>query len=490
MIANQLKQAALYRQQCYINGEWVDADDGGTFNVTNPVDNTVIATAPNMGAAETRVAIDHAANAQVSWRALLAKERAQILRRWYELMLENREDLAMLMTLEQGKPLAESRVEIDYGASFFDWFSAEARRVYGEVIPQHQHDKRLLVLKQPIGVCVAITPWNFPSAMITRKVAPALAAGCTVVLKPDSQTPLSAFALCELAEQAGLPKGVFNVVTGSSSPIGVQMTSHPKVRHLSFTGSTEVGRLLMRQCADSIIKVALELGGNAPFIVFNNADVDAAVEGAMTTKYRNAGQTCICINRLYIQSGVYDEFAEKLVAATAKLRVGNGLEEGVSQGPLINMAAVEKIEGYIADALAKGAEVAIGGGRYSLGGTYFEPTVLTGATADMKVSQEEIFGPVAPLFVFDDEQTAIQLANNTQFGLASYFYSRDLVQIWRVAEALEYGMIGINSAILSTAEAPFGGVKQSGIGREGSRHGIDEYLEIKYLCIGGIGSGY
>lgn len=482
----QLKNQKLYRQQGYINGQWVASVTGETIEVTNPSDGTVIASIPNMDAQQTREAIEHAQQAQIAWRALLAKERAAILRRWYELMLENQEDLALLMTLEQGKPLTEARAEIAYAATFLEWFSEEAKRVYGEIIPQHQSDKRLLVVKQPIGVCVAITPWNFPSAMITRKVGPALAAGCTVVLKPATQTPLSALALCELAEQAGLPKGVFNVVTGNATAIGGEMTSNAQVRHLSFTGSTETGRLLMQQCADSVIKVSLELGGNAPFIVFDDADLEAAVAGAIISKYRNGGQTCVCSNRIYVQHGIYDEFAARLVAEVAKMRVGSGLEEDVVQGPLINLAAVEKVEAHIADALAKGAKLAVGGNRHELGGNYFQPTVLTDVTATMQVAQEETFGPLAPLFRFEHEQSVIEMANHTEFGLASYFYSRDSARVWRVAEALEYGMVGINCGIISTAEAPFGGVKQSGIGREGSRHGIDEYLEMKYLCIGGI----
>ena len=484
----KLHDQALYRQQCHINGRWVDAAAGATevIEVTNPADGSVIATVPNMGAEETGEAIGHAHEAQARWRGMLAGERAAVLRRWYELMLENQEDLALLMTLEQGKPLAESRGEIAYAASFLEWFAEEAKRVYGETIPQHQSDKRLLVIKQPVGVCVAITPWNFPSAMITRKAAPALAAGCAVVVKPATQTPLSAFALCELAQRAGLPDGVFNVLTGRSDEIGRAMTGNPLVRHLSFTGSTETGRLLMKQCADSIIKVALELGGNAPFIVFDDADLEAAVAGAILSKYRNGGQTCVCSNRIYVQSGIYDEFAARMVAAVAKMRVGDGREDGVVQGPLINRAAVEKVEEHIADALDKGAELALGGARHALGGSYFQPTVLTGVNAGMRVAREETFGPLAPLFRFDDEPSVIAMANDTEFGLASYFYSRDSARIWRVAEALDYGMVGINTGIISTAEVPFGGVKQSGIGREGSRHGIEEYLEMKYLCLGGI----
>ena len=482
----KLRNQSLYRQQCHINGKWLDADDGATIEVTNPANGSVIGSVPGMGAPDTRTVIEHAYKAQASWRAMLAKERAAILRRWYELMLENKEDLALMMTLEQGKPLAESRGEITYAASFLEWFAEETKRVYGETIPTHQSDKRLLVIKQPIGVCVAITPWNFPSAMITRKAAPALAAGCTVVVKPATQTPFSAFALCELAQQAGLPDGVFNVITGRSAEIGREMTGNPMVRHLSFTGSTETGRVLMKQCADSIIKVALELGGNAPFIVFDDADLEAAVEGAILSKYRNGGQTCVCSNRIYVQDSIYDEFAEKMVAQVSTMRVGDGCEDGVVQGPLINQAALEKVEEHIADALQKGAELALGGERHSLGGNYFQPTVLTGVSAGMKVAREETFGPLAPLFRFNDESSVIEMANDTEFGLASYFYSRDSARIWRVAEALEYGMVGINTGILSTAEVPFGGVKQSGIGREGSRHGIDEYLEMKYLCVGGI----
>ncbi|MGR3914700.1 MAG: NAD-dependent succinate-semialdehyde dehydrogenase [Gammaproteobacteria bacterium] len=481
-----LRNPALFRRQCHINGNWHDADSGATFAVTNPADGAFLANVPNMGAAETRRALDAAHAAQTNWRRMLAKERAAILRTWHDLMLENQEDLALLMTLEQGKPLAEARGEIAYAASFLEWFGEEAKRVYGETIPQHQADKRLLVLKQPVGVCVAITPWNFPSAMITRKAGPALAAGCAMVVKPAEQTPLSALALCELAQQAGVPDGVFNVLTGEAREIGAAMTSHPLVRHLSFTGSTETGRLLMRQCADSVIKVALELGGNAPFIVFDDADLEAAVAGAVLSKYRNGGQTCVCSNRIYAQSGIYDAFAAKMVEAVSQMRVGDGREEGVAQGPLIDQAAVEKVEAHVADALRHGARVALGGGRHELGGGYFQPTILTGATAQMKLAREETFGPLAPLFRFEDEAAVIEMANATEFGLASYFYSRDLARAWRVAEALDYGMVGINTGILSTVEAPFGGVKQSGIGREGSRHGIEEYLEMKYLCIGGL----
>ncbi len=484
--AKKLDEPKLYRQQCYIDGQWVDAADGATVEVINPANDEVIANVPNMGGAEARAAIESAARALHDWRAMLANERAQALKRWHQLMLANAEDLAQLITLEQGKTIAESRGEIQYAASFLEWFAEEARRVYGEVIPQHQRDKRLLVIKQPIGVCVAITPWNFPSGMITRKVCPALAAGCTVVVKPAMQTPLSALALCELAEQAGLPKGVLNVVTGREAEIGAEMTSNPQVRHLSFTGSTEVGRLLMKQCADSVIRVALELGGNAPFIVFDDADLDAAVDGAVMSKYRNAGQTCICSNRMYVQDSIYDEFAAKMAVKVAKLQTGDGFADGVAQGPMIDAHAVEKVEAHIADALGKGAKITLGGKRHELGGNYFQPTIMTGVNNKMKVAREETFGPLAPLFRFKDEQSAIDMANNTEFGLASYLYSRDLARIWRVAEALEYGMVGVNAGVISTAEIPFGGVKQSGIGREGGRCGIDEYVEMKYICLGGI----
>lgn len=482
----QLSNPALFRERCYINGAWRDAEGGETLPVTNPANGDVIARIPKMGGAEAREAIGHARDAQPGWGGLLAKERAQVLRRWFDLMMENQEDLARLMTLEQGKPLGEARGEIAYAASFLEWFAEQAKRVNGEIIPQHQNDKRIVVLRQPVGVCVAITPWNFPSAMITRKVAPALAAGCAVVVKPATQTPLSALALCELAERAGVPAGVLSVVTGSSGEIGDEMTSNPHVRHLSFTGSTEVGRLLMRQCADSVIRVALELGGNAPFIVFDDADVDAAVEGAIMSKYRNAGQTCVCCNRIYVQDGVYEKFAARLVEAVAGMQVGDGLDDGVVQGPLIDMNAVEKVEDHIADAVGRGAEIRLGGGRHPLGGTFFQPTILTNVSADMKVAREETFGPLAPLFRFSEEAEVIRQANDTEFGLAAYFYSRDLARTWRVSEALEYGIVGINTGIISNEVAPFGGVKQSGIGREGSSHGIDEYLEMKYLCMGGI----
>jgi succinate-semialdehyde dehydrogenase/glutarate-semialdehyde dehydrogenase len=437
-----------------------------------------------MGAAETRRAIEAANAACPAWRAKTAKERPNILRKWFNLMMENQEDLATIMTAEQGKPLAESKGEIAYGASFVEWFAEEAKRVYGDVIPGHQPDKRIVVTKEPIGVVAAITPWNFPNAMITRKCAPAMAAGCPVVVKPATQTPFSALALAELAERAGIPKGVFNVVTGSAKDIGGEMTSNPIVRKLSFTGSTEIGKLLMSQCAATVKKTSMELGGNAPFIVFDDADLDAAVDGAIASKYRNTGQTCVCANRLLIQDGVYDEFARKLAAAVAKLKVGDGLKGETQQGPLIDMKAVEKVEEHIADAVKKGAKVVAGGKRHALGHSFFEPTILTGVTPKMAVAREETFGPVAPLFRFKTDAEAIQMANDTEFGLACYFYTRDLSRTWKVGEALEYGIVGINTGIISTEVAPFGGVKESGIGREGSKYGIEDFLEIKYMCMG------
>jgi succinate-semialdehyde dehydrogenase/glutarate-semialdehyde dehydrogenase len=481
-----LRDPSLLRQQCYIDGQWIDADEGQTVEVTNPADGKVIGTIPKMGASETRRAIAAAETAWPAWRSLIAKERASRVRRWHELMLENQEDLAIIMTTEQGKSLTESRGEIAYAASFLEWFAEECRRVYGDTIPAHQADKRLVVIKQPIGVCAAITPWNFPAAMITRKAGPALAAGCPMVVKPATLTPYSALALAELAERAGIPAGIFSVVTGSSSAIGGEMTANPSVRKLTFTGSTEVGRTLMSQCADTIKKLSLELGGNAPFIVFDDADLDSAVVGAMTSKYRNTGQTCVCANRLLVQEGVYDAFAEKLRAAVSELKVGNGLEEGVNQGPLIDMKSVEKVESHIADAVEHGARVVAGGNRHALGGSFFEPTILTNVTTEMKVTYDETFGPVAPLFRFRDEAEAIQMANDTEFGLASYLYGRDIGRVWRVAEALEYGMVGINTGLVSTEVAPFGGVKASGRGREGSKYGMEEFLEVKYLCFGDI----
>ncbi len=482
----QLSDPKLFREQCYIDGRWADADSGAVIEVTNPATGEVLGTIPRMGTAETRRAIEAAEKAWPAWRGLLAKERANILRKWYDLILENQEDLARLMTLEQGKPLAEAKGEVVYGASFIEWFAEEAKRIYGDTIPQHQADKRIVVVKQPVGVVAAITPWNFPNAMITRKCAPALAAGCPVVIKPATQTPYSAFALAELAERAGVPAGIINIITGSAKEIGGEMTHSPIVRKLSFTGSTEVGKLLMEQCASTIKKVSLELGGNAPFLVFDDADLDAAVEGAIISKFRNTGQTCVCANRILVQEGVYDAFAAKLAEAVKKLKVGPGLEEGVSQGPLIDVAALEKVEEHVADATAKGAKVALGGARHERGGTFYQPTVLTDVTTDMKVTREETFGPVAPLFRFKTEEEGVALANDTEFGLASYFYARDMGRIWRVGEALETGMVGINTGLISTEVAPFGGVKESGIGREGSKYGIDEFLEVKYLCMGGV----
>ncbi|GAB3629673.1 succinate-semialdehyde dehydrogenase [Pandoraea terrae] len=479
-----LKDTDLLRQQAFVAGRWCDADNGATFEVRNPATGEVLGRVPEMGAAETRRAIEAANAAWGAWRRKTAKERSAILRRWYELMLANADDLATIMTLEQGKPLAEAKGEIGYAASFIEWFAEEGKRVAGDTLQTPLADKRLLVVKEPIGVCAAITPWNFPAAMITRKVGPALAAGCPMVLKPAESTPFSALALAVLAERAGVPAGVFSVVTGDARAIGGEMTGNPIVRKLTFTGSTEVGRLLMQQCAPTIKKLSLELGGNAPFIVFDDADLDAAVAGAMASKYRNAGQTCVCANRLYVQDGVYDAFAEKLAAAARGLKVGNGIEPGVEQGPLIDMAAVEKVEAHIADAVAKGGKVVTGGKRHALGHTFFEPTVLTGATSDMKVAREETFGPLAPLFRFKTDDEVVAMANDTEFGLASYFYSRDIGRIWRVAEGLEYGIVGINTGIISNEVAPFGGVKQSGLGREGSHYGIDDYLVIKYLCMG------
>ncbi|MDX1486204.1 MAG: NADP-dependent succinate-semialdehyde dehydrogenase [Alphaproteobacteria bacterium] len=481
-----LKDASLFREQCYVNGAWLDAEDGEVIEVNNPATGEVVGTVPSLKQAETRAAIEAANAAWDDWRKKTGKERCNILRKWYNLMMENQEDLAILMTTEQGKPLAESRGEIAYAASFIEWFGEEAKRIYGDVINHPLPGKRIVVLKQPIGVVASITPWNFPAAMITRKCAPALAAGCPVVIRPASQTPFSALALAELADRAGIPKGVLNVITGPASVQGKELTGNPIVRKLSFTGSTEVGKKLMEQCAGTVKKVSLELGGNAPFIVFDDADLDAAVQGAMMSKYRNTGQTCVCANRILVQDKVYDKFAEKLAKAARELKVSNGLEDGAQQGPLIDMRAVEKVEEHIKDATSKGAKIAAGGKRHSLGGTFFEPTVLTDVTTDMLVTNDETFGPVAPLFRFKDEDEAIQLANNTQYGLASYFYARDLGRVWRVAEALEYGIVGINEGIISNEVAPFGGIKESGIGREGSKYGVDDFVEIKYLCMGGI----
>ncbi|MEZ5647533.1 MAG: NADP-dependent succinate-semialdehyde dehydrogenase [Alphaproteobacteria bacterium] len=482
----KLKDSKLFRTQAYIDGHWVDADTGETLTVDNPANGKPLGTVPKMGATETRRAIEAAYKAFPAWAAKPAKERSTILRRWAELMLENQEDLAQLMTAEQGKPLGESRGEIVYSASFLEWFSEEGKRIYGDTIPAPKTSQRIVVLKQPIGVCASITPWNFPSAMIARKVAPALAAGCTMVAKPASQTPYSAFAMAELAARAGVPAGVFSVVTGSAAAIGGEMTSNPIVRKITFTGSTEIGKVLMAQAASTVKKVSMELGGNAPFIVFDDADLDAAVEGAMASKYRNAGQTCVCANRILVQDKIYDSFAKKLQTAVAQLKVGDGREAGVTTGPLIDAKAVEKVESHIADAVKKGARIIEGGRRHPLGGNFFEPTVLVDVKPDMAVAREETFGPVAPLFRFKDEDDAIRLANATEFGLAAYFYARDLGRVWRVAEALEYGIVGINEGIISTEVAPFGGVKESGIGREGSKYGIEDYLEIKYLCMGGV----
>jgi succinate-semialdehyde dehydrogenase/glutarate-semialdehyde dehydrogenase len=481
-----LTDGLLFRQACYIGGAWVEARGGERIGVDNPATGEIIGAVPGLGAAETRHAIDSAARAFPVWRKRTARERAAVLRRWFELVMSNQEDLARLMTLEQGKPLAESRGEVAYAASFLEWFGEEAKRVYGDTIPAPQADKRIVVLKEPVGVVACITPWNFPLAMITRKAGPALAAGCTVVLKPASQTPFSALALAELADRAGVPKGVFNVITGKSSEIGAELASNPAVRKLSFTGSTEIGKLLMAQCSSTVKKLSLELGGNAPFIVFDDADLDAAVAGAMASKYRNSGQTCVCTNRLLIQDGVYDAFAAKLAAAVSTLKPASGFEPGATQGPLIDERAVEKVEEHIRDATSKGATVLVGGRRHALGGRFFEPTILTGVTPAMAIAREETFGPLAPLFRFRTEADAISLANDTEFGLAAYFYGRDICRAWRVAEALEYGMVGINTGLISTEVAPFGGVKESGLGREGSKYGTDEYLEIKYLCFGGI----
>jgi succinate-semialdehyde dehydrogenase/glutarate-semialdehyde dehydrogenase len=479
-----LADPSLLKDKCYVAGEWIGG--GETIEVTNPVDDSVVGRVPKLGAAETRRAIEAALTAQKLWAKRTAKDRAGVLRQWFNLMMANQEDLARIMTAEQGKPLAEARGEIAYGASFIEFFAEEGKRVYGETIPSPWPNSRMLVVKQPLGVVAAITPWNFPNAMITRKVGPALAAGCAFVCKPAGETPLSALALAELGVRAGIPAGVFSVLTGSSREIGAEMTSNRIVRGLTFTGSTEVGRVLMAQCAPSIKKLGLELGGNAPFIVFDDADLDAAVQGAMASKYRNAGQTCVCANRLLVQDGVYDAFATKLAEAVKALRVGDGMQEGVTTGPLINRAAVAKVREHIDDAVAKGASLIVGG--HSLGGNFFEPTLLRDVTAEMAVAREETFGPVAPLFRFKTEEEAIEMANATEFGLACYFYARDIGRVWRVAEGLEYGMVGINEGIISTAEAPFGGVKESGLGREGSHHGIEEYLEMKYMLMGGLQS--
>ncbi len=484
-LRSMLKDPDLLRAQAFVAGEWTDADSGAVFEVTNPARGDVVGTVPDLGEAEINRAIDAAYTAQKAWAARTGKERAAVLRRWFDLMVENADDLAAILTAEMGKPLAEAKGEIMYGASFIEWFGEEAKRVYGETIPGHQPDKRIVVIKQPIGVAASITPWNFPNAMIARKAGPALAVGCAFVAKPAGETPLSALAMAVLAERAGLPKGVLSVVTSkSSSKVGKLFCSSPKVRKLTFTGSTEVGRILLAQASEQVLKCSMELGGNAPFIVFDDADVDAAVQGALIAKFRNNGQTCVCANRIYVQSGIAEEFARKLAdAISSDLHVGDGFERGINTGPLITESAVEKVEQHIADATGKGAKVLLGGNRHSLGGTFFEPTVLTGVTRDMLVATDETFGPLAPIFTFDDEDDVVEQANDTIFGLAAYFYARDLGRVWRVAEALEYGMVGINTGLMATEVAPFGGVKQSGLGREGSHHGTEDYLEMKYLCM-------
>jgi len=482
----QLADTGLFRQRCFIDGAWVPASSGRTLAVTDPASGDVLGSVPDAGRDETRRAVDAAATALPAWKALTGKERGVILRRWFSLIMEHQDDLAVMMTLEQGKPLAESMGEVAYGAAFIEWFAEEAKRTYGDVIPSHARDKRIIVTKEPIGVVGCITPWNFPIAMITRKVGPALAAGCTTVVKPASKTPFCALALAELASRAGVPRGVLNVVTGSAREIGAELTSNPVVRKISFTGSTEIGKVLMAQSAETVKKLSLELGGNAPFIVFDDADLDAAVDGAMASKFRNAGQTCVCANRLLVHAPVYDAFAARLVAAVSQLKVGPGLTPGVTQGPLIDAAAVAKVEAHLSDAVSKGGRVLCGGRRSDAGQHFFEPTVLSGATPAMALASEETFGPVAPLFRFDTEAEAIALANATEFGLAAYFYGRDIGRIWRVADALEYGIVGVNTGLISTEVAPFGGVKQSGIGREGSKYGIDDYLVIKYVCLGGL----
>ena len=484
--APSLKDPRLFRESAYIDGAWVEADSRARVAVDNPANGTLVGHVPNMATAETKRAIAAAEAALPAWRALTAKERSRILRKWYELIVANADDLAMLLTTEQGKPLAEARGEVLYGASFVEWFAEEAKRVYGDVIPSPTSDRRIIVIKQPIGVVAAITPWNFPNAMITRKVAPGLAVGCTFVLKPAGQTPFSALALAELAERAGLPKGVLNIVTGDARTIGQELCANPVVRKLTFTGSTEVGRILMRQSADTIKKLSLELGGNAPFIVFDDADIDAAVEGALASKYRNAGQTCVCANRIYVQDSVYDAFAAKLAEKVKAFKVGRGTEAGVTIGPLIDANGLAKVEDHVADAVGKGAKVLAGGKRHALGGLFYEPTILTEVTAEMKVSREETFGPVAPLYRFKTDDEAVKLANATEFGLAAYFYARDIGRVFRVAEAIETGIVGINVGIVANEVSPFGGVKQSGLGREGSKYGIEDFLEIKYLAIGGI----
>ena len=486
-IFSKLANKELIVSKGYINGIFTSGNSNKTFDVNDPSTGELIVKLPDMGISETKDAINAAHKAQKSWAAKTGKERSTILRNWFNLMMENKDDLAKILTAEMGKPLAEALGEITYGASFVEWFAEEAKRVYGDTIPSHQEDKRIVVIKQPIGVVGAITPWNFPNAMITRKVAPALAVGCSVVLRPPTLTPLSALALAYLAQEAGIPAGVFNIVMGTdSSGMGKELCSNELVRKITFTGSTEVGRILMRQCSDQIKKVSLELGGNAPFIVFDDADIDEAVSGAMISKYRNAGQTCVCANRIYVQENIYEEFSKKLAEATRAMKVGNGFDDGVTTGPLIDQQALEKVEEHIEDAVSKGASILSGGTRSNLGGTFYNPTVLTDVTSSMKVAKEETFGPIAPLFKFDTVENVIEAANDTEFGLAAYFYAKDLSKVWKVAEALEYGIVGINTGLISTEVAPFGGIKQSGLGREGSKYGIDDFLEIKYLCMSGI----
>mgnify|MGYP001206889175 CR=1 FL=1 len=482
----QINDLNLFREQCYLDGQWATADSGATFDVFNPADGSKLGEVPLMGQAETARAIDAAAAALPSWSLKTAKERSSVLRRWYELIMENQQDLATIITAEMGKPLAEALGEIAYGASFIEWFAEESKRIYGETIPTPSIDRRIVVIKQPVGVVASITPWNFPNAMITRKCSPALAAGCSVVIKPAGVTPFSALALAELAERAGIPKGVINVVTGVPVEIGEEMTSNPKVRKLSFTGSTPVGKLLMKQCAATVKKVSMELGGNAPFIVFEDADIDAAVAGAMASKFRNTGQTCVCANRFLVQDAIYEDFTKKLTDAVGKLNVGSGLVNNTTQGPLINKSALEKVEALVNDAINKGAKVVLGGKRSDLGYTFFEPTIMTNVDTSMQMASEEIFGPVAALYRFKSEEEALTMANDTPFGLAAYFYSRDISRVWRVSEALEYGMIGVNAGTISSEVAPLGGIKESGVGREGSKYGIEEFLEVKYMCFGGL----
>jgi len=482
----QLANPALFRQQAYINGTWLDADSNATIEVTNPANGEVLGSIPDMTGVETARAIEAARVAMISWRKLTAKQRAVTLRHWFDLIMANQDDLGKIMTLEQGKPLNEAKGEIAYAASFIEWFAEEGKRTYGDIIPTHKADARIVVTKEPIGVVAAITPWNFPAAMITRKCGPALAAGCGFVVRPAAETPFSALALAVLAEEAGIPAGVFNVITGKSRPIGAELTSNPTVRKLTFTGSTPVGKLLMQQCAPTLKKVSLELGGNAPFIVFDDADLDAAVAGAIAGKYRNAGQTCVCVNRFIVQEGVHDAFVEKFAAKVAELQVGNGMDEGVTQGPMINQGAIDKVKEHIEDALSKGGSLVCGGDSHALGGSFFTPTIISNVTTDMKVATEETFGPLAPIFKFKDEAQAITMANDTEFGLAAYFYTRDIGRVWRVGEGLEYGIVGINEGIISTEVAPFGGVKESGMGREGSHYGIEDFLEIKYMLMGGL----